>query len=85
MALRSAHDCLYARDQLPPVKRLRQEVVGAEPQPLDLMVELGQTREDKDRRTNPRGAQAPKHLIAVDVRQHQIEENYVVIIELADL
>ena len=85
VSLRPAHDRLYARDQLPPVKGLRQEVVGAEPQPLDLVVQLGQTRKDQDRRADPRGAQSPEHLVAVDVRQHQIEENDIVIVEFADL
>ena len=85
VALRPAHDRLDARDQLAPVERLGQEIVGAKAQPLDLVVELGETREDQDRGAHPRGAQPPQHLVAVDVRQHQIEENDVVIVELADL
>jgi len=34
---------------------------------------------------HPRRAQALQHLVPVDVRQHQIEEDDVVVVELADL
>ena len=85
MALGAADDRLDAGDQLAPVERLGQEVVGAEAQALDLVVELAEAREDQDRRAHPRGAQPAQHLVAVDVRQHQIEDDDVVVVELADL
>ncbi len=74
-----------ARHQLAAVERLGQEIVGAEAQALELVIELGQAGEDQDRRVHPRRAQPPQHLVPVDVRQHQIEEDDVVIVELADL
>ncbi len=49
------------------------------------MIEFGETRQDQDRRAHPGGAQPAQHLIAVDVRQHQIENDDVVIVKLADL
>ena len=85
MALGAADDRLDAGDQLAPVEGLGQEVVGAEAQALDLVVELGEAGEDQDRRVDARGAQPAQHLIAVDVRQHQVEDDDVVVVELADL
>ena len=85
MALGAADDRLDARDQLAAVERLGQEVVGAEAEALDLVVELGEAGEDQDRRAHARGAQAAQHLIAVDIGQHEVEDDDVVIVELADL
>ena len=85
MALGAAHDRLDARQQFAPVERLGQVVVGAEAETLDLVVELGEARQDQDRRIDARGAQAAQHLVAVDVRQHQIEDDDVVIVKLTDL
>src|SRR6185437_2564632 len=85
VALGAAHDRLDARDELAPVERLGQEIVGAETQALDLVIELGQARQDEDRRPHPGGAQPAQHFVAVDVRQHQIEDDDVVVVELADL
>ena len=49
------------------------------------MVKFGKAGEDQDRRAHARRAQAPQHLVPVNIGKHQIEENDVVIVELADL
>src|SRR6185437_10686250 len=84
MALGAAHDRLDAGDQLTPVEGFRQEIVGAEAQTLDLVVEFGKAGEDEDRRAHARGTQPAQHLIAIDIRQHQVEDDDVVIVEFAD-
>ena len=85
MALGAADDRLNAGDQLAAVERLGEEVVGAESETLDLVIELGEPGEDQDRRAYPRGAKPAQNLIAVDVRQHEVEDDDVVVVELADL
>ena len=85
VTFRAAHDRLDPRDQLAPVERLGQEVVGAKAQALDLVIELGQTRQDQDRGAHPGRAQPAQHFVAVDVGQHQIQNDDVVIVKLADL
>ena len=85
MALRTAYDRLDARDQLAPVERLGQEIVGAKAESLDLVIELDQTREDQDRSAHPRRAQPAQHLVPVNIRQQQVKNDDVVIIKLADL
>src|SRR6516165_10343137 len=49
------------------------------------MVKLNEAGEDQYRRAYARRAQAPQYFVPVDVGKHQIEENDVIIIELADL
>src|SRR5215471_18819560 len=85
MALGAADDGLDAGDQLALVERLGQVVVGPEAQALQLVVELAEARQDEDWGIDPRGAQPAQHLVAVDVRQHEVEQDDVVIVELADL
>src|SRR6516162_10975481 len=51
---------------------------------LDGFIKLDQTRANQDQRPHPSRAQLSQHL-AVDVEEHQIEENDVVIVELPDL
>src|SRR5688572_10201438 len=85
VSLGAAHDRLDARQQFAPVERLGQVVVRAEAETLGLVVKLGKARQDQDRRIDARGAQAPQHLVAVDVRQHQIEDDDVVIVKLTNL
>src|SRR5215469_4226885 len=85
MPLRTPHNRLDARNQFSAIKRLGQEIVGPETQPLQLVIQLGQSRKDQNRRAYARRAQSPQHFVAVDVRKHQIEDYDVVIIELADL
>src|SRR5215472_1192260 len=85
MALRAPPEGLDTRDQFAPIERFSQEIVGAETKPFDLMVKLNEAGEDQYRRAYARRAQAPQYFVPVDVGKHQIEENDVVIIELADL
>src|SRR5215472_353888 len=85
MAFRAPHYRLNSSDQLATVERLGQEIVGAEPEAFDLVVELDKAREDQDRRAYARRAQAPQHFVPVDIGKHQIEENDVVIVKLTDL
>ncbi len=85
MALRAAHDRLEAGDQFAAVERLGQEVVGAETEALDLVIKLDEARQDQDRGAHARGAQPAQHLVPVHIREEQIEDDDVVIVELADL
>ena len=85
MTLGAADDRLDAGDQLAAVERLGQEVVGAEAEALDLVIELDETGQDEDRGAHPRGAQPAQNLVPVDVRQQEVENDDVVIVELADL
>jgi chemotaxis signal transduction protein len=48
-------------------------------------VACAEAREDEDRRAHLGRAQPAQHLVAVDVGQHQIENDDVVVVELADL
>ena len=84
MALAAADDGLDAGDQLAAVERLGQIIVGAEAEALDLVIELGEAGENQNRGRDARGAQAAQHFVAVDIRQHQIEDDDVVIVDLAD-
>src|SRR6266446_807016 len=52
VALGTPHDRLNARDQFTTIKRLGQEVIGAEAETLELVVEFDKTREDQDRRAH---------------------------------
>jgi hypothetical protein len=62
-----------------------QEVVGAETETLDLVVELGKIRDHQDRRLRARRVQPSQHFETLDSTTRQIEENQVVIVQLADL
>ena len=85
MALAAADDGLDARDQLTLVEGLGQIIVGADAQSLDLVVQFRQAGQDQDRCGDAGGAKTAQNLIAVDVRQHQIQNDYVVVIQLSDL
>src|SRR5215472_10029085 len=85
MALGTAHNSLNPGDKLATIKGLGQKVVGTEAEAFDLGIELCKTGENQDRRTHTRCPKPAKHLVAIDVRQHQIKEDDVVIIELTDL
>ncbi len=64
MALRAADDRLNARYQFAMIERLGQEVVGAEAQALNLVIERIEPRQDEDRGTDPGRPQLPQHLIS---------------------
>jgi hypothetical protein len=56
MPLRAADDRLDARDQFSPVERLGKEIIGAEIEGLDLMVELAQSGTNETRPAYPHRA-----------------------------
>ena len=85
VALGAAHDGVDARDQLVLVERLGHVVVGAEAETLDLILNSGEPREDQDRRLHLRYAKAAKHFEARHVRQIQIEQDDVVVVDLAEI
>src|SRR4029077_9516450 len=75
---RSTNDRSHARDQFAGLERLCQKVVGAKAQPLDLVVHLSEPREDQHRGSYSGGPQLTQDFIAVDVRQHEVENDEVV-------
>ena len=85
MALRAPHDGVDARDQLVPVERLGHVVIGAEAEPPDLVLDAGKARQDEDRRLHLGDAQAAQHLEARHVRKVEIEEDDVVVVDLAEI
>ena len=84
MSLGPPDNGLHPGNQLAPVERLRQIVVSAEAKALDLVIQLGKAGKNKDRCLDLRATQAAQNLIAVEVWQHKIEENDVVVIEPAN-
>ena len=74
-----------ARDQLVAVERLGDIIVGAEAERADLGIHLGDAGEDQHRGADLGRAQLLQHVIAVHVRQVQVEADDVVIVELAEV
>ena len=85
MALGAADDRVDARDQLVLVEGLGHVIVGAEAEATDLGVDVGVAGEDEDRCVDAREAQLLQHVVAVHVGQGQIQQDDVVIIELAEI
>src|SRR5207237_382766 len=65
-------------------ERFGQKIIRSEAEPLYLIIELAEARQNQDRRPDPGGAQPAQDLIAVHVRQQQVEDNDVVIVQFAD-
>jgi hypothetical protein len=74
-----------AGDQLVLVERLGQIVVGAEAETLHLVLDAGEAGEDQDRGFDLGDAQRAQNLVAGHVRQVQVEQDDVVVIELAEI
>ena len=85
MALRAADDGVDAGDQFVAVEWLGDIIVGAEAQGADLAVHLAHARQDQHRGADLGGAQFLEHVIAVHVGQVEVEQDDVVIIELAEI
>ena len=85
MALGAADDRMDARDQLVAVEWLGDIIVGAEAQGPDLRIHLADARQDQHRGRNLGGAKLLEHVIAVHVGQIEVEQDDVVIIELAEI
>ena len=54
-------------------------------EPLELAIHLVEAGQDQDRRADSRGSQTPQDLIAVNIRQHEVQQDDVVVVELANL
>ena len=85
VALGAANDGMDAGDQFVLVERLGHVVVGAETQALDLVLDPDQPREDQDRRLDLSDAERAQNLVARHVGQVQVEEDDVVVVELAEI
>src|SRR4051812_24279035 len=85
MALRAAHDRMNAGDQLIAVEWLGDVIVSAEAERADLAVHLANARQDQDRRSDLRGAKFLQHVVAMHVRKIEVEEDDVVVIQLAEI
>ncbi len=85
VALGPAHDGVDPRDELVLVKRLGHVVVGAEAETPDLVLDAGKAGQDQNGCLHLRDAQRPQHLEPGHVRQVQVEQDDVVIVELAEV
>ncbi len=85
VALGAAHDGVDARDQLVLVEWLGHVVVGAEAEAFDLVLDAGEAGEDQDRRLHLGDAQGPQNLEARHVGKVQVQEDDVVVVELAEI
>lgn len=85
VALGTAHDRVNARDQLVFMEWLGHVVVGAEAETLDLVLDAGEAGEDQDRRLHFGDAQRAQNLEARHVGQVQVEQDDVVIVQLAEV
>ena len=85
MALRAADNRVNARDQLVLVEGLGHVVVGAEAKTFDLVLDAGQAGQDQDRSLDLRDTQRAQHLETRHVRKVQVEQDDVVVVELAEI
>ncbi len=85
VALRAPYDRVDARDQFVLVERLGHVVVGAEAQAPNLVLDTGEAGENQDRSLYLRDSQGAQHLVSRHVRQIQVQENDVVVVELAEI
>ena len=85
VALGAADHGVDAGDQLVLVEGLGHVVVGAEAEALDLVLDAGEAGEDEDRRVDLGDAERLQHFIARHVGQVQVEQDDVVVIELAEI
>jgi hypothetical protein len=85
VALAAADDGVDARHQLLPVEGFGQVVIGTEPEALELVFGIVEPRQDQDRRIDPRIAQLAQHLVPGHVRQVQVQQDDVVIVQLREI
>jgi hypothetical protein len=71
-----AEDRLHSRDERSRVERLRDIVVRAELEPDDRVDVVGASGQHEDRRVG-RPPDLPADLVAVDLRQHEVEDDEV--------
>jgi hypothetical protein len=85
MTLGAAHDGVDARHQLVLVERLGHVVVGAKAETAHLVLDAAEPGEDQDGRLDLRDAQRAQHLEAGHIRQVQVQEDDVVVVEFAEV
>src|SRR5687767_15120007 len=83
MTFGTAHNCLDASDELTLVEGLGEVIVGTVTEAFDFLVGAGEAGENQDRGGDARGAEAAQHFIPVNIGQHQVKYDDVVIIKLA--
>ena len=85
VALGAAHDRVDARDQLLAVEGLGHVVVGAEAEALELALGVVGAGEDQDRGLDLGEAELAQHVVPVHVRQVEVEQDQVVVVELGEI
>src|SRR5580704_13409961 len=85
MSFGAAHDCMNTSYQFVLVERLGHVIVGAETQSSDLVFDAGQTRWNQNRRLDLRNPQTAKYFEAGHVRKIEIEQDNVVVVDLAEI
>ncbi len=85
MALGAANNGRDAGDQFVLVKGLCEIVVGAVTEGFDLRLDVRISREDHDRCVDPRHAQLLQDFIAGNIRQREIEDDDVILVDLAEV
>ncbi|PAV69736.1 hypothetical protein WR25_06800 [Diploscapter pachys] len=85
MALRTTDDRVDAGDQFFAMEGLGDVIVGAEAEAAHLAVHLVDAAQDQNRRGHAGDAQLLQHVIAVHVRQVQVEQDDVVVVQLAEV
>jgi hypothetical protein len=74
-----------ARHQLVLVEWLGHVVVGAETEAPHLVLDSGKAGQDQDRRVDLRHPEGLQHLIAGHVRQVEVKQYDVIVIQLAEI
>jgi len=85
MTLRATHDRMNAGDQFVLVERLGHVIVGAKPKATNLILDPDHAGENEDRGRNLGNAQRFQDIEAAHIRQVQIQQDNVVVIELAEV
>ena len=82
--LGAADNRLNTRNQFALVEGFGEVIVSPGPKSFDLVVWLGKAGQDQDRCLHLCVAKTPQNLVSVNVRQHEIENDDVVIIQFPD-
>src|ERR1035437_6375960 len=85
VALEAAHDGVNARHQFVLVEWLGHVVIGAEAETFDLVLDAGEAGEDQSRRLHLRDAQAAQYLETRHIRQVQVQQDDVIIVQFAEI
>ena len=85
VASRTPDDRMEPCDQLAFVESFCQVVVGAEHQALDLVVRFRHAGQDQNGRLDLGHAESLKNLVAMHVRQVEVENDDVVVVKLSEI